>query len=130
MLSTIRLAALSAVLAGVVVSTLWTSEGQSAVPSTTKIMDRLPQGDDASLKLGVAELRPTTEGSAGKGDRIASAQTGSCKEAAWPYVPQKCLTLVGAAEPRSSIRMITVEERQGENTSILVRLPQISVAAR
>jgi hypothetical protein len=100
------------------------------VPATAKIMDRLPQGDDASPKLGAAELRPTTEGSAGKGDRIASAQTGGCKEAAWPYVPRTCLTLVGAAEPRSSIRMITVEERQGENSSILLRLPQISVAAR
>src|SRR4051812_40009203 len=101
MLSTIRLAALSAVLAGVVVSALWTSEGQLAVPATTKIMDRIPQGENASPKLGVAELRPTSEGSGGKGDRITSAQAVGCKEAAWPYVPQECLTLVGAAEAHS-----------------------------
>jgi len=48
----------------------------------------------------------------------------------WPYVPQECFHLTGGVSPRTSVRMITVETRDIENTSILTRMPQSTVASR
>jgi hypothetical protein len=133
MLSTFQIAAVSAVLSGLVVGT-WDAAARTPAASTTKtFVDRVPETSietGAATSLISAEQRRPTQSAGQKGDRSASAGAAGCDEAAWPYVPQACLHLAGGAEPRTSVRMITVETRQGENTSILMRMPQTTVAAR
>ena len=132
MFSTFKIVVLSAVLSGFVVSTLWTPEAQTKTPVPTKtFVDRLPQdASDSIAQLVTVTQSPASRTSERKADRIIPGRTGGCGEAAWPYVPQECVTLASGAEPRSSVRFVTVENRVGENTSVLVRMPQTTVASR
>jgi hypothetical protein len=133
MLSTFQIAAVSAVLSGLVVG-IWDADARTPANATTKaFVDRVPE---TAIETGVAtglssaEQRRPTQSAGRKGDRNVSAGSAGCDEA-WPYIPQECLHLAGGAEPRTSVRMITVETRAGEeNTSILMRMAQTAVAAR
>ena len=131
MFSTFKIVVLSAVLSGFVVSTLWTPEAQKTPVPTKTFVDRLPQdASDSIAQLVTVTQSPASRTSERKADRIIPGRTGGCGEAAWPYVPQECVTLASGAEPRSSVRFVTVENRVGENTSVLVRMPQTTVASR
>jgi hypothetical protein len=129
MLSTFKIAALSAVLSGLVVG-VWDARTPAAT-STKTFVDRVPQTtiEGGAAAVLTAEQHRPDQSVGKKGDRTAPG-TSTCGDAAWPYIPQECLQLTAAAGPRPSARMITVETRQGENTSILMRLPQTTVAAR
>jgi len=130
MFSTFKIVVLSAVLSGLVVSTLWTPEAQTNVPTKT-FVDRLPQdASDNIAQLITVTRSPATRTSEHKADRIIPGRLEGCGEAAWPYARQECVTLASGAEPRSSVRFVTVESRVGENTSVLVRMPQTTVASR
>ena len=132
MLSTFRIAAVSAVLSGLVVG-IWDADARTPADSAKTFVDRVPEtAVEASTATSLisAEQRRPTQSAGRKGDRSASAGVAGCDEAAWPYVPQACLHFAGGAEPRTSVRTITVETRQGDNTSILMRMPQTTVAAR
>jgi hypothetical protein len=130
MLSTVRIAVLSAVLSGIVVSTLWTADAQAPLPASTKtFVDRLPETPMASVEMATTGAAFFAMKSAGhKGDRMAVGED-ACRDAAWPYVPDACIAKARDESPRI-IRTVTVEMRQGENTSVLVRMPQTVVAAR
>jgi hypothetical protein len=130
MLSTLRIAALSAVLSGLVVGIWDVGAGTPAATSTKTFVDRVPETSierGAAAVLTAEQHRPV-QSVGQKGNRIAPGAS-TCGDAAWPYIPQECLQLA-AGGPRASARMITVETRQGENTSILMRLPQTTLAAR
>lgn len=132
MLSTLQIAAVSAVLSGVVVG-VWEADARTPALSSTKtFVERVPETSierGAATSLTSAEQHRPTQSAGAKADRIVSAGANVCGEAGWPYVPQECIHLANGVEPRP-IRMITVETRQGENTSILMRIPQTTVAAR
>jgi hypothetical protein len=130
MLATLRIAVLSAVLSGIVVSTLWTADAQAPAPASTKVfVDRLPETPMPSAEMASIGAAFSDMKSAGhKEDRIAVSED-ACRAAAWPYVPDACISKAGEERPRI-IRTVTVEMRQGENTSVLVRMPQTVVAAR
>ena len=131
MFSTFKIVVLSAVLSGFVVSTLWTPETQKTPVPTKTFVDRLPQdASDNTAQLVTVTESPATRTSGRKVDRIIPGRTGGCGQAAWPYVPPECVTLASGAEPRSSVRFVTLENRVGENTSVLVRMPQTTVASR
>jgi hypothetical protein len=72
---------------------------------------------------------PPFESAGIKGDRTP-VEASACNNAAWPYILEDCLDLTGLAGPRAGVRVITVETREGENTSILMRMPQTTVATR
>ena|SRR5829696_5096886 len=128
MLSTFQLAAVSAVLSGLVVG-IWDADARTSASSSTKtFLNRVPESavdSDGPAVLIKAEERRPTQSTRGKGDRSASAEASACADAAWPYVPQKCHHLTGKDGPRS-----TVETHEDENTSILMRVPQTTVASR
>ena len=133
MFSTLKIAVLSAVLSGVVVSTFWTPQAHTETPDGTKtFVDRLPPDapENATVQLVTVTRSPATHTSGRKGDRVIPGQASGCAEAAWPYLPQECVTLASRTEPRSSVRFVTVENRVGENTSVLVRMPPTTVASR
>ena len=133
MLSTFQLAAVSAVLSGLVIG-IWDADARTPASGSTKTsLDRVPETAVDSGGPGVlikAKERRPTQSTGRKGDRTASAGASACADAAWPYVPQECLHLTGGDGQRASVRMITVETREGKNTSILRRLPQTTIASR
>lgn len=111
MIGAIKIAGMSAVLAaGFVVGS---SGGQSPLPSAKKYSDRVPQA--VTLVTDAAHpVRP---------------QTAPCAAQTWPYLASECLSGTDAAR-RRAVRTITVEQREGTNTSVLVRLPVATVASR
>jgi len=132
MLSTLQIAAVSAVLSGVVVG-VWEADAQTpSFASSKTFVERVPESSievGAATNLTTPEQHRPTQSVGRKADRIVPAGANACGEAGWPYVPHECIYLANGVEPRP-IRMITVETRPGENTSILMRMPQTTVAAR
>jgi hypothetical protein len=129
MLLNLKIAAVSAVLSGVIVG-IWDGDARSS-PKT--IVDRVQETatePGAANGLMRGEVRRPFQTVGIKGDRITSVKTSDCSNAAWPYIPEDCLHLTGLAGPRAGVRVITVETREGENTSILMRMPQTTVATR
>ena len=99
--------------------------------------DRLPQGDAIPARVwrityapasGQDESRPQTSGT--KGDLLRKAPQGACASQAWPNIASECLESASGIPVRSGVRMITVEQREGANTSVLVRTPSPELAQR
>ena len=126
MLSTIRITVISAVLSALVVSTFWAVEPLMSAPAPSKdSVDRISE-PLSNLRTGAALSAVRSAGQ--KADRIHVTSSG-CRDAAWPYVPDECISKATAETPRI-VRTVTLETRPGNNTSVLVRLPQTVVAAR
>lgn len=130
MLFTVRIAVLSAVLSGIVVSTLSTGDAQAPLAASSKaFVERLPETPGGSSQMASMGGALSTMRSAGqKGDRTEIGG-GGCRDAAWPYVPAECISKASDETPRI-VRTVTIEMRHGENTSVLVKMPQTLVAAR
>jgi hypothetical protein len=125
MLSTIRIIVSSAVLSGTFVSTIWTTEPTTFVPASSKpFAERVTEAPRNHSGLALSAVRSAGQ----KGDRLKPG-SNACRDAAWPYVPDECISKATAEAPRI-IRTVTLETRPGNNTSVLVRLPQTVVAAR
>jgi hypothetical protein len=56
----------------------------------------------------------------GKDDSFGRPVHSACASQAWPHIAPEC---VDSSAARGSVRMITVEQRQGADTSVLVRVP-------
>src|SRR5215211_7804844 len=135
MLQWIKIAGLSAILAAGVV-TAFGSTGQAAITSGKISYDRLPASSDmpevrseAHALVG-APATPRSDFAPGKGDRWNAGSGADCSRQAWPCISDACLDPAGEARARRPVRTITVETREGANTSILVRVPQPMLAAR
>ena len=91
MLSTLQIAAVSAVLSGLVVG-VWDSDARTPASGSTKtFVDRVPEtavDSGGPAVLITAEERRPTQSTGRKGDRSASAEASACGDAAWPYVPR------------------------------------------
>jgi hypothetical protein len=133
LLSNIKIAAVSAVLSGLIVG-IWDGDARTSPEASPKtFVDRVPETatePGAGNGLISGEVRRPFQSAGIKGDRINPVEASACNNAAWPYIPQDCLHLTGLAGPRTGVRVITVETREGENTSILMRMPQTTVATR
>lgn len=108
MIGIIKIAAVGAALSygGALVYDLPVRKLETAVSS--KYQDRIPSSDDAPIATTRHIEQPTAlieATSTGKGDRLTVRQ-----------------------EPTA--RLVTIESREGENTSILVRQPQTIIAQR
>ena len=134
MMQWIKIAGLSAILAAGVV-TAFGDTGQAAPAPGKLFHDRLLAFSD------MPEVRPETRSrvvapalsnrsvASGKGDSL-TASKADCAAQAWPYISAACLTPVGEARAPRPVRTITVETREGANTSVLVRVSQPTLAAR
>jgi hypothetical protein len=135
MLPWIKIAGLSAILAAGVV-TAFGNTGQAAVTPGKVSYDRLPSSSDlpelrsdARALVGVPAAS-SSDFASGKGGRWSARSEGDCSAQTWPYISDACLTPAGDARARRPVRTITVETREGANTSVLVRVPQPMLAAR
>lgn len=71
--------------------------------------------------MGPAEAREQLEPSFGKGDLLLAS--AGCDAATWPYLPAECLTAADGA-PVADVRWVTVERRDEDNVSTLIRFSQ------
>jgi hypothetical protein len=135
MLPWIKIAGLSAILAAGVV-TAFGNTGQAAVTPGKVSYDRLPSSGDVpeiwseARSLVGAPATPRSDFASGQGDRWSAGSEADCSRQAWPYISDACLAPAGDARARRPVRTITVETREGANTSILVRMPQPTLATR
>jgi len=126
----LKMSALSAFLSFTLVTAYnqaWSSQPDAG--SGKLYQDRLTEESPAPTAARATVATPLQPVSAGrKGDRLPARS--ACADQTWPYIAAACLTPEsGGAKPRA-VRVVTVEERQGTNTSVLVRIPQADVASR
>lgn len=113
MIEAIKIAGMSAVLAaGFVVGS---GAGQPSVDTAKKYTDRVPEAATQIVEASLA-------------GRIR-AEKPSCGAQTWPYLSAECMSAADAT-PRKAVRTVTVEQREGTNVSLLVRLPVAAVASR
>ena len=128
MLEAVKIAGLSAVLsAGLVTASAIPGMPVAGAVGGKIYTDRVADGAALRLVAYAAPAAATT--GLGKGDSLRAA-SDRCAAQAWPHIPQECLTAVGTASTRKTVRTITFEQRDGANTSALVRLPAQEIAQR
>lgn len=76
-----------------------------------------------SASLDAQQLMAHGAARAARQDRLAFLPN-ECRQAAWPSIPLRCLFADdGVDRSERQVRVITVEERVGTNTSVLIRVP-------
>ena len=128
MLEAVKIAGLSAVLsAGLVTASAIPGMPVAGAVDGKIYTDRVADAPAPRLvAYAVSSAAATVQG---KGDSLHVA-SDRCAAQAWPHIPQECLTAVGTASARKTVRAITLEQRDGANTSVLVRLPAQEIAQR
>ena len=135
------IALIAAVTAGVVTAYEFplASGPAAAVVAGSKFQDRIAPSEGAvsaaSASLQQVTYAPPQSNSAGaaigapgRGDRLAVAK--NCAAQAWPNISPDCVVAADGNPARRTVRLITTEQRDAANTSVLVRLPSSDVAAR
>jgi hypothetical protein len=134
MFGLVKMSVLSAVLSlGVVTAFNPPSLWAQAAPAAKPFQGRIAASDAAAPLRSAQEQQPTRDFISqspvrrAKGDRLKSLP-GHCAAQTWPYFSSDCIS--GADErPSRQVRVITIESREGANTSVLTRIPQ-TVAQR
>jgi hypothetical protein len=126
----LKMSALSAVLSFTLVTAYnqaWSSPGE---PVHAKIYhERWSTGEPPAQHVGPSSPAALPSVATGlKGERLATR--ADCVDQTWPYIAPTCLAAGPAGSQEKRVRMITIEAREGKNTSVLVRVPQAEVASR
>lgn len=137
MIGMFKLAAVSAVLSAGVVTAHDISAVRETAPVSGKVFtDRLPASSGASETIQVAyaavnpgDRRAVEVVGSSKGDSQREKPAKSCEAQTWPNVARHCIASSGS-EPRRLVRTITIESREGANTSVLTRVSAAAVAQR
>lgn len=114
---------LSALLsAGFVGAVDWIKAPAQAPSAVTKVLDRHP--DLAGAGAPRLATVPASLGtvSTQKGDRLQGAAL--CAVQTWPYIADGCQTSGEDKAVRRATRTIAIERRAGQNTTVLLRLPE------
>jgi hypothetical protein len=137
MFELMKIVGVSAVLSAGFVTASEMQAQPSPEPVSGKIYnDRLPQGDAMPARpwriaYAASQDESRSSMSAGtKGDLMRTTTRGACASKAWPNVGPECLEAANGTPARASVRMITVEQREGANTSVLVRVLSPELAQR
>ena len=126
----------SALSAGVVTAYDLPQMRDTAAPAGKTYYDRVLPSDpiEGSRTITVAAAMPETTGSVkvatqpGKGDQLRTDPT--CASQTWPNISRDCLVAENGTPVRKAARTITIEKREGANTSTLVRVPATGIASR
>lgn len=135
MLGMFKIAGLSAVLSAGFVTAYNPSKLPDTAPVSGKIfVDRVPESDDrpTTRQTGPAPIMQSAGPAHGaaKGDRLGADVGETCRNHAWPNIARECLVAAEGTPVRNVVRTITVEMREGANTSVLVRVPAGDMAQR
>ena len=137
MLGILKLAAVSAVLSAGVVAFDGISVARETGPVPAKTFtDRVPASGVAAEPVQVAyagvtpgDRHAVEVATTGKGDSQREKPMKSCEAQTWPNIARHCIAS-SDAEPRKLVRTITIESREGANTSVLARVSAATVAQR
>lgn len=92
----------------------------------------LPSESGAAAKIVYAVATADETGSLAsdvKSDSLRAAAP-NCASQTWPNIARECLVAENGATLRKAARTITIEQRQGANVSVLVRVPSAEIASR
>jgi hypothetical protein len=136
MFEIMKIVGLSAVLsAGLVTASEVQPQPGSETIGGKIYSDRVPEGEPAPARFTRASYAVGSQGEAqgqasaeGKGDLQGKATPSACASQAWPHIAPECLGGVEPGSARGRVRVITVEQRLGVNTSALVRIPASDLA--
>ena len=136
MLDLMKIVGLSAVLsAGFVTASEMQGPPAPQTAGEKIYTDRIPQGEAVpagtlrisyAAKSGDSSAVQTARDS--KGNLLRKTPQKDCAAQAWPHIAPECVGTDG--NPPRSVRMITVEQREGTSTSVLVRIPASDIALR
>ena len=134
MLSTLKMIGVTAALSAGIVTAYDLREGRAGdEPRGKTYYDRvLPSEPAADLRLirTVATSGETGSVDSGRKGDFRRAAGPNCSAEAWPNLSPECLVPETGTPARTAARTITIEERKGMNTSVLVRLPAAAFASR
>jgi hypothetical protein len=135
MLGFLKMSVMSAVLSVGVVNAYNHAGASGGEPVSGKLYyDRIASGDGSSFgatsKLVAAGLSEIAAQGAGKGNRLSTTASKACSQQTWPHIAPDCVTRGDGLPRRGSIRVVTIETREGNNTSVLRRVPETGVASR
>ena len=132
MLGLMKIVGIGAVLSAGVVMASEVQVGSSRDAGGKIYTDRVPQGEAAGLvriAYAAGQVGEKPQVSQAKGDLLRADRSRACMSQAWPHIDPECLQRADGTA-RRSVPMITVEERSGANTSVLVRIPTPEIAQR
>ncbi len=110
------------------------SAGEGVHATTTKITDRHPAYAGQVEQVGF-ELRKTTSDIPTTPQTVAVARKGNlqsetnCSEQTWPRIAEACLSSGDEARMRD-VRMVSISNDLGSNTSVVMRTAPTVTAAR
>ena len=133
MFGTFKMITVTAALAAGVVTAYDMPQVRAGGETATKTYyDRVLPSEATPAKLVHAVSVPEQTGSLKsdvKADSLRSLDP-ACAAQAWPNISRECLVAENGAQARKPVRTITIEKREGQNTSVLVRVPSAEIASR
>jgi hypothetical protein len=133
MFGTFKMITVTAALAAGVVTAYDMPQVRAGGETATKTYyDRVLPSEPTPAKHVRAAVDPDQTGSL-KSDvkaDILRATDPACATQAWPNISRECLVAESGANIRKPARTITIEKREGQNTSVLVRVPAAEIATR
>jgi hypothetical protein len=134
MFGTFKMITVTAALAAGVVTAYDMPQVRAGGETAGKIYyDRvLPSEPASGAKLVYAVAVPEHTGSIKSDAKADSLRTSdaSCAGQAWPNISRECLVAENGAQVRKPARTITIEKREGVNSSVLMRVPAAEIASR
>jgi hypothetical protein len=100
--------------------------------ATQTYYDRVLPSEATPTKLVYGASVPEQTGSLKSDVKADSLRTldPACATQAWPNISRECLVAENGGQVRKPARTITIEKREGQNTSVLVRVPSAEIASR
>ena len=96
---------------------------------TERLAEDLPAQPTRIVLAGTGEIQSEQPVRTAKGDSLGAAPS-DCAARGWPNIPRECLAAAAGTPVRTGVRTITIERREGPNTSVLVRMPAPAMAQR
>jgi len=134
MFGLVKMSAVSAVLSvGIVTAfdppALWAQDAPAVKPFQDRIAadESVASSEDADEQTSSTGFIAATPVRRTKSNRLATSSDG-CSAQTWPFLSSDCISGASGGLSRQ-VRIITIERREGTNTSVLTRVPQ-AVAQR
>ena len=132
MFGTFKMITVTAALAAGVVTAYDMPQVRAGGETQTKTYyDRvLPSEPTPAKHARVADPDQTGSIKSGVKADVLRAADPACATQAWPNISRECLAAENGGQLRKPARTITIEKREGQNTSVLVRVPAAEIATR
>ena len=135
MFATFKMIAITAAVSAAIVTAYdLPSVRANSETGTKTYYDRVLPSEPANgakviLAVAAVPTQPSSAAAGGLGDSLRASDP-NCAAQAWPNVARECLIAEVGTPVRKAVRTITIEKREGANTSVLVPVPSAEIASR